>query len=567
MHLHFKTLITALLLFASALHGAAQNQQEEQSLPPVSSTYAITNATIIQSPGKNIGRGNIILKDGLIISVGKNASVPADAIVINGDSLYVYAGFIDGLTRNGVAKPKEETKERPKDPGNPLPEHAGITPQHDARNFINPEEKTIDEFRAIGFTTAQVVPYGGFLPGTASIVLFNSKPSANMVLVDQSSFFSELVPAQRVYPNTVIAVMAKWRELYTQALQSKNYEKLYASNRSGLTRPVDNQILEAFYPVIDKTLPVLFEADQYLETQRVIALQREFGFPLVLGDVKEGWDAIPSIKAAGAKVFLSLDLPEDKKFEPKPEKDKDKEKKKSDSTDVKKDPEKEALEKRKEEVIATYTAQASIFSKAGIPFGFSTLSVKSADVQKNLRRMIAAGLSEDQALAALTTMPASLLGLSDRLGTIESGKIANLVLSDKPYFTQKAKVKYVFVDGLMYKYEAKDTPKKDASTLDISGTWTIITEMPDGKTEDQITFTKDGNSFSGSITGARFSEAIELENIELNDKQLKFSYTTQAEGQSLKVDINLTVDGETLKGSASSAGKTFTITGTKNPKK
>ncbi|HYG02937.1 MAG TPA: amidohydrolase family protein [Chryseosolibacter sp.] len=567
MQFYSRNLLVVFLLCFCFFASVAQNKQEERELPPVSSTYAITNAIIIQSPGKNIGRGNVVLKDGLIVAVGKNAVAPADAILINGDSLYVYAGFIDGLTRNGVSKPKEETsKERPKDPGNPLPEQAGITPQQDVRSTINPEEKSINEFRALGFTAAQVVPYGGFLPGTASIILFNDESATDMVLAEQSSFFSELVPAQRVYPNTVIAVIAKWRELYAQALQAKNYEKVYASNRSGLTRPADNQILEAFYPVIARSIPVLFEADKYLETQRVISLQNELGFSLVLGDIKEGWNAIPSIRSAGAKVFLSLDLPEDKKFEPKPEKEK--EKKKTSDEDAKKDPEKEALEKRKEEAIQTYTAQAATFSKAGIPFGFSTLSVKATDVQKNLRRMIAAGLTEDQALAALTTMPAAILGLSDRLGTIETGKIANLVLSDKPYFSEKAKVKYVFVDGVMFKYEPKDDPKKETSTsVDISGTWTITTENPDGKFEDQVTFSKDGNSFSGSITGARFSEAVNLENIELIDKQLKFSYTTQAEGQSMKVDVDVTVEGDTLKGTASSAGKTFTITGKKNPKK
>ena len=109
--------------------------QDEKELAPVSKTYTITNATVIQSPGKKIERGNVVFRNGIITAVGKDAAAPAGSIVIKGDSLYVYAGFIDGLSHAGVVKPKEDSpRERAKDPGNPTPERAGITPQNDVRN-------------------------------------------------------------------------------------------------------------------------------------------------------------------------------------------------------------------------------------------------------------------------------------------------------------------------------------------------------------------------------------------------------------------------------------------------
>jgi imidazolonepropionase-like amidohydrolase len=123
--------------------------------------------------------------------------------------------------------------------------------------------------------------------------------------------------------------------------------------------------------------------------------------------------------------------------------------------------ERKALEKRKADFVALHTGQATSFQKAGIVFGFSTLTAKPKDIPSNLRRIIKAGLTEDQALAALTTNPASLLGLSDRLGSIDAGKVANLVISRKPYFDEKSKVQYVFVDGVMYKIESKE-PEKPA---------------------------------------------------------------------------------------------------------
>lgn len=537
-----------------------QQPQEEKELSPVSRTYAVTNATVFQAPGRKLDRATVVMKDGLITAVGKGVAIPPEAIIIKGDSLYIYAGFIDGLSRAGVSKPKEEAnRERPKDPGNPTPELAGITPQNDVRTFLNPSDKSAEDLRALGFTAAQVVPYGNMLPGSGAIIQLTGKTSDAMVLAGKSALFSELTGAPRVYPSTILAVMSKWRELYRQAVQNKNYETMYAANRAGLSRPASDRILEAFYPVIDKRIPVLFEADKYLETQRVMTLQSELGFSLVLGDVKEGWDAIARIKSSGVKVFLSLDLPEDKKD------DKGKDKKEEAGTLT--PAEKEALEKRKAEFLALYTGQAATFQKAGVTFGFSSLSAKTSDIRANLRRMIKAGLTEDQALAALTTSPAQLLGLSDRLGTVDNGKIASLVLSDKPYFNEKARVRYVFVDGIMYKYDVKETPKADAGAkAEIIGTWSVTTETPQGKSEETVTFKKDGSNYSGSITGGRLAQAVTLEKVELNGNALRYSYTVQVGGQSFKVDVDATVDGNSYKGSAT-VGQygSFSVEGKKDP--
>lgn len=570
--------ILALLLVSWPAFLPAQQFQQQatvaKELKPVSRTYAVTNATVVPSPGRKLERTTVVVKDGLITAVGSNVSIPAEAIIIKGDSLHVYAGFIDGLSHAGVTKPKEDTnRERPKDPGNPTPEAAGITPQNDVRSSLNPADKSMEDLRALGFTVAHVVPYGNMLPGNGAIVLLGGESTDAIVLVSKSSLFSELAGAQRVYPSTVIGVMAKWRELYRQAIQAKNYENLYAANRTGLNRPASDRILEAFYPVIDKRIPVLFEADRYLDMHRVMALQSDLGFSLMLGDLKDGWDAIPKIKSSGAKVFLSLDLPEEKKDDKK-EKD-SKDKKESKPAETKKDEgagtltpaEKEALEKRKADFMTLYNGQAAAFQKAGVTFGFSSLSAKTADIRANLRRMITAGLTEDQALSALTTGPAQLLGLSDRLGSVENGKIANLVLSDKPYFHEKAKVRYVFVDGMMYKYDSKDAPKADASAkADIVGTWAVATETPQGKREGTITFKQDGNDYSGSITGSNMPQAIALENVELTGNALKYSYTVATGGQSFKVDVSATVEGNTYKGTATVGNSgTFPVEGKKEP--
>lgn len=530
--------------------------QEERELPPVTRTYAFTNVNIIQAPGRKIDFGTLVIKDGLIKAVGKNIPIPAEAIIIKSDSLYVYAGFIDGLSRTGVVKPREENRDRVKDPGNPPADRAGITPQIDVRNYINPSEKAIEELRAIGFTTAHVVPHGGMLPGSGAIVDLAGKSADDMVLLSQSSLYSELTPAERMYPATTMAVIAKWRELYRQSSQQKTYASVYASNRAGIERPGSSQLLESFYPVIDKRIPVLFKAEKVWDVHRILALQKDLGFSLIIADVKEGWDVTGKIKTSGVKVFLSLDLPEEKKEEKKDEK--------KDALKSMTDAEKEALDKRKAEFTAKYVGQALTFQQAGIPFGFSTLSVKTKDIQTNLRRMIKAGLTEDQALAALTTTPAQLLGLSDRLGSVDAGKIANLVISRKPYFDEKSKVKYVFVEGVLYKNETSE-PKKDTKVA-IEGEWDITSETPQGKSESVITIKKEGDKYTGKISGNRFPQAITFDEITLDGSKLKFIFTMTEGGNAFKITVDAVVEGNTFKGNATfGQNESLPVEGKKKP--
>jgi hypothetical protein len=555
--------LACALLVPAVLFG-----QDEKDLAPVTRTYAITNVNIIQGPGRKIEMGTVVLKNGLITAVGKGVAVPPEAIVIKADSMYVYAGFIDGLSRAGVTKPKEESKDRPKDPGNPPPAIAGINPQVDVRSFLNPADKSVEDARSLGFTVAQVVPYGNLLPGQAAIVLLGGKTADDMVLSGKSALYSELSGANNVYPSTIIGVMAKWRDLYRNAQIAKSNESMYASNRTGFERPSADRILEAFYPVIDQKQSVLFKAEKILDVQRVFTLKSDLGFPLVLADVKEGWPMVNKIKSSGSKIFISLDLPEEKKEEKKDDKKKD-ETKESPKTKTAADIEKEGLEKRKAEAIANYTTQASHFQKAGIPFGFSGMTAKTKDIPANLRRMIAAGLSEEAALAALTTTPALMLGLSDRMGTIDNGKMANLVISDKPYFNEKAKVRYVFVDGVIYKQEIKDTPKKtDGAKVAPGGNWSYTTETPQGSGAGKLVIKEDSGSLSGTITNSMSNKESTLKNISLDGNTLTFAFDFDAGGNQMTIEVSVAIDGDSFEGTMSVASfGSFPIKGTRDPKK
>jgi adenine deaminase len=203
-----------------------------------------------------------------------------------------------------------------------------------------------------------------------------------------------------------------------------------------------------------------------------------------------------------------------------------------------------------------------------VKFGFSSIDVKTASVQANLRRMIKAGLTEDQALAALTTSPAEILGMSDRLGTIDNGKIANLTISDKPYFNEKSKVRYVFIDGQPFKMEVKDAKKASDGKAEIVGTWSVSVETPQGKTSSNVTFTKDGSNYAGKVSGGMMPAAIDMKKVELDGTNLKYSYTfTMGGSQQINVEVDATVDGESYSGTANvgSFGN-FALEARKDPK-
>ena len=147
----------------------------------VTGTYAITNATVFTSPG-TVSKATVIIKNGLIDGVGKNIEVPINALEIKGDSLFVYAGFIDVAGDAGVGKSAMPERPSEFDPSNPPPHLAGITPEKEVLDDFSPEHEEIAEWRKNGFTLVQLIPQGdGMLPGKTAIVLYGEKKSSNIL--------------------------------------------------------------------------------------------------------------------------------------------------------------------------------------------------------------------------------------------------------------------------------------------------------------------------------------------------------------------------------------------------
>lgn len=428
------TLLCCLSMILSGLFG-------QRDVKTATKTVFIDNVHIFQKAGQRIPSGDILIRDGLIQEVGTSLNIPADAKVISGDSLYVYPGFIDGLSHTGIPEPKRQSNNaRPEVPDRNYPplNLSGVESDQEALSMIKPEDGSIKKMRELGFTTVHVVPRGRMLPGKGALLFMHEGTLEEMVYLGNTGQFAQFSGSdQRVFPRTLIGVMSKFREVYKQAMYAKKYEMAFEANPAGMERPDFSAEHQAFYPVIDKEQPIFFHTDDLKPIYRVLSMQEELGFDVVLANVKEGWYIADQLKEKQTPLLLSLDLPDyDKKETPE------------DMDDSQK-----AMEERRKKAMEAYHSQAAEMAKNGVSFGFSAVGVDTKKLKANLKKIMEAGLSTDALLGALTHDAAQILGVDEVMGTVQKGKIANLVVSKRPYFDDNAQVEMVIIDGKIYELE------------------------------------------------------------------------------------------------------------------
>ena len=226
-----KKVLTLLLLLLFATSASAQRGKDDKQVLPANRTLFYENATVHVSPERVEKKTHVLVDNGLIVAVGKRLTAPAGARVIAADTLHLYAGFIHGMTHAGIPKEKEDNT-RADDPSNPPNELAGIEPQKLAFEQLDMKEKELEGLRKAGFTVVHVVPRGRMLPGKGTLMLLGVKEPNQLLLQPQISQFSQFAGARRMYPATVIGIMAKWRDMY------RNAESLEANQRDYMANPL-----------------------------------------------------------------------------------------------------------------------------------------------------------------------------------------------------------------------------------------------------------------------------------------------------------------------------------------
>lgn len=445
---------------------------------------ALRGGTVVESPGKQIDNATVLVARGRIAAVGPDVTLPPGTRVIDASGLHLYAGFIDGFNRIGVSDPKDAEDDEKRVEGEafsitegplvamPEANRNGIYARRSVLNCLNPDESTFDAARKAGFTAALLAPPRALLAGRAALLQLGAQPLRRSVLRADVAFAAALEPVRRRgagfvrgrYPATTLGAMAHLRQLFWDRRYREELRAFLATHpEAALALPADAD-LDVLQGAPGAPLTFAWEVQQADEILRAISLSRELGVrPMIVGG-REAWKVADRLKADNVPVLVTTQIP-DKPREYKWERDKLR-KPATDASLYGKNWEERPFQSRAmyDEVARQRDQQlrnAQQLEAAGVTWCFAGLdSKKPADALKNIREMIAAGLSSDAALKALTTTPATLMGLEGQLGRLEPGQRADLVAFTRAFFDQEAQVRYALVDGRLFEFDVGDDEKK-----------------------------------------------------------------------------------------------------------
>ncbi|MBI1746370.1 MAG: amidohydrolase family protein [Acidobacteria bacterium] len=554
-----------LLLLALAAGGLLLTSTVQAERPRV---YALTNAKIITAPGKTIEKGIIVLRDGLIEAVGAQATIPADAVEIDGSGKTVYPGLIDGYSHMGLRpaptapEASAETRRpgrtglasplglapRPESPAGAIHPLSGVRPETQARNLIVPfegENNDAERYRRVGITTVLTVPDSGIFRGESALInLKDGVATSGVILkgaVAQHVAF-QYGGFRGSYPTSLMGAAAAFRQVLLDADRYLIWKKRYAANPTGMKRPEYSSAFEALAPVLDRQRPIIFEVDRTQDALLADRLAREFDLRAIIAGSGNEWELLDPLKTTGRTLILPVALPEKPKVEDADE-----------ALDI---------DTRELQRYVHAPENPKRLYEAGVRFILSTRGLKNpADFPKNMRKIIEAGLPANVALAALTTVPAEVFGVSSMLGTLEPGKIANLIVTDGELFAEKTKVKQIFVDGHEYKIDEKEKPKGDpTAVVDPRGTWSVAMEFPGGRSMNS-TWIIEGTKGSYSGTSESPRGTTEFTNIQLEGNAL--TVTLPGRGGQGRFEITVIITGDSLEGTAEQGRMTVKVSGTR----
>ena len=402
-------------------------------------TYAITNARIVTVSGATIDRGTIVIRDGLINAVGANVNAPPDARIIDGAGLTVYPGLIDSYTNFALPEPAPSpspgaggggffaAQPRPSPGGPNSTEPAGLQPEVMVEDVIRPGGAELDAARNLGITTALTSPRTGIWMGQSALINLAGDTPQEMIVRSPLAMHVGFTPLRGTYPGSLMGVFAALRQMMLDAQRYRDSLALYERSPRGMRRPEVDRSLAALVPVVDGKMPVVMLANSEREITRALDLAKEFKLRAIIAGGREADRVADRLAKENVPVLLSLNLP-----------------RRTTTAIPEADP--EPLRVLRERVEAQQTAAK--LAKAGVRFAFESGSLTNmSELMANVAKVIENGLSTTDALRAFTIWPATILGVENQLGSIESGKIANLTITRGDLFDRNTRVVHVFIDG------------------------------------------------------------------------------------------------------------------------
>jgi imidazolonepropionase-like amidohydrolase len=513
------TFVCAVGVGAPPFVDAQIGVQRERNAPNV---YAITNARIITVSGPAIDRGTVVVRNGVITGVGAAVPVPADARVIDGNGLTVYPGLIDANSSLGVAREAAATAAAPAagrggrgaapaqagaPAGAPNSLHPiGLQPELTAVDLLHSDAEAFAGPQSAGITAVQSVPATGIFRGLAAVVNLGGSSAQAMIVKAPVAEHIGFTPQRGGgYPNSLLGVFSALRQMLLDAQHYGAEQAAYTKNPRGMHRPEIDPSLEALQPVLARQIPVVMEASSQREIERALDLAKEFNIRPIIAGGDEADKVAARLKAESVPVLISLNFPRRPQASP--------------------DADPEPIRVLRARVEAPKLAGK--LAQAGVKFAFEDGGLTNwSDFLVNAGRTSEGGLSAEQTIRALTLSPAEILGVSDRLGTIETGKIANLTITRGDLFT--GRVTQVFVDGTPIEARAPANANGVGSLA--GGTWTITVTSDEGEKSVTLALQQVGDQLRGTIQGALGSSQISNGSVGANGELQFTASVTMAAG-------------------------------------
>jgi len=404
--------------------------------------YAITGARIVTAAGAPLPSGTVVIRNGAIEAVGASVTVPPDAVVIDSKGATVYPGLIDmgssvAVTAPAIPDPRAGATHEDADRWR---RSWILRPDLMAASLVQVDSPDLSKRAVAGITTVLSVPPGEMVRGQSALINVAQPPDDPQIgdiavprrgtvlrsPVALHLAFSNGPSRLGAYPESLMGSIAFVRQAFLDARHYQLAQQYAAKAGSTTPRPADDPILAAMQPAIAGKEPVAFEVEAVREIRRALEMAKDLKLDPIITGAREAGDAAAELKAQNARVIVSVDYPvRSKALAPDAD---------------------EPLRILRERANAPKTAAA--LESAGVLFAFESSALKEPrDFIKNVSRAVKAGLSPDAAVRALTINAAKIAGVGDRLGSIEKGKAANIIVASGDLFDEKTTITRVFIDG------------------------------------------------------------------------------------------------------------------------
>lgn len=450
---------------------------------PRETVFAFTNATIVQDAEHTLQKATLLVQKDKIISVGTNVSLPSNAVIIDCEGKYLYPAFIDLYSAYGVPTPKREMSGFNPFSASQLTSNTkgayswnqALKPEVNASELFTINDKEAETWRSAGFGAALTHQHDGIARGSGVFVSLANTSDNFVVLKKNASAhysFSKGTSTQS-YPTSLMGSIALLRQTYLDA-------DWYKSLPAGKPGEGENFSLEAWNQL--QSLPQIFDANDKWNCVRANRIANEFGKKYILKAGGNEYQRISDMAFTHATFILPIDFPKPMDVEDP-----------NDARYV-------SLADLKHWEMAPTNPAA--FEKAHINFCLTADGLKdSKTFFANLKRAMDAGLSEKAALNALTKNPAQAINVYDMVGSLENGKLANFIITDKPVFDEGAVILQNWIQGNKYDLHPESWKPVSASYQ------LVITDAAGEKTQYTLDVknNKSASVIAGDTLSSKFS--------------------------------------------------------------